>query len=296
MEIDARVLKEVEFSTSLRGYNTDEVDEFLEQVTIAVERLRTEANQAIERADAAERLARDQPAADLDESIRKTLVLAQRTADMAVKEAEDEAKQIRDHATSEAQILVADARDSAMRITSDAERRLRDEVDRLTGNRDQLAKEVETLVAMLGAERARLAESLTSVLRHVQDSLANSPDLETYLSTARPTKPEPNGLEGGVESTVSEPEEAGPRPATMGPEDDVEAAIAADAAAAAPAPPPGNESDQYDWDSVIRGRSDEPPLGSLGPDRPRLTSLSSRDSLEDTAAWQMRAPRSDWPA
>src|SRR5258707_1112581 len=39
MEISAKVLREVEFRDRLRGYDTDEVDEFLEEVAVAVEEL-----------------------------------------------------------------------------------------------------------------------------------------------------------------------------------------------------------------------------------------------------------------
>jgi cell division initiation protein len=86
MEISARVLREVEFNSSLRGYNTDEVDEFLEQVADGVDRLQAEAKAAIERADNAERTAHDRTGGfDDDDSIRRTLVLAQRTADLAIR-------------------------------------------------------------------------------------------------------------------------------------------------------------------------------------------------------------------
>jgi cell division initiation protein len=307
MEIDARVLKEVEFSTSLRGYNTDEVDEFLEQVTIAVERLQDEARAAAERAASAERMARDQPvSSDIDESLRKTLILAQRTADMAIKEAQEEAAQVLERARTEAQTMVEDARDSAARITSEAERRLRDEVERLTASRDDLAREVQTLVDMLGTERARLAESLGTALRYVEHTLTHSSELNRYAAgPPAPAEPEPAYEEApsyeaqdvsyGPEEAY---EEAGPAVPSVEANasddiDDLEAGIAADAAAAVGG---GSGSEDYDWDSVIRGRND-PDFGSPRMSRPTLTALPSRgDALHDTAAWQMRAPRADWPA
>jgi DivIVA domain-containing protein len=361
MEISARVLREVEFNSSLRGYNTDEVDEFLEQVADAVDRLREEARSATERAEAAERGARDQTGLDDGDSIRRTLVLAQRTADLAVREAQEEATQILDRARSEAESLVGDARDSAVRITSEAERRLRDEVTRLGTTREDLRKEVDTLVSLLGAERERLVETLGAALRYVERSLAPSSELlslspagarpSTDASTDAPSDagaadgkpeagpkdkpaPEPSGKaapeakdkpaaeatdKAAAESTdkpaTASPPAASPEPATgetppVNPGakatdgaakqqvDDVEANIAADAAAAAPAKPRPPESDDYDWDSVIRGAAEPifPDRGHI--DRPTLTALPSiSDPTKDAATMKSRGGRpSDWPA
>ncbi|HEV8065755.1 MAG TPA: DivIVA domain-containing protein [Acidimicrobiales bacterium] len=301
MEIDARVLKEVEFSTSLRGYNTDEVDEFLEQVTVAVERLQAEAKAAAEKASQAERAPReDVPATDLDESIRKTLILAQRTADMAIKEAQDEAQQMLESAKAEAQTLVEDARDSASRITSEAERRLREEVDRLTASRNELQRGVENLVHVLGDERSRLVESLGTALRYVENSLSHSPSLDQYLRGPEPVAEGGGEPSFGAEAIVEDEQPAGgdssPSQSVFEgreqEDDDLEAGIAEDAAAAAPSPLAAREPEEYDWDSVITPR----PESSFSTARPTLTALPSRDSMQDTAAWQMRAPRADWPA
>ncbi len=177
MEISARVLREVEFSSSLRGYNTDEVDEFLEKVADAVDKLQGEVRAASERAEAAERTVREHPALEDEESIRRTLVLAQRTADLAVREAQDEATLILERARSEAETLVGDARDSASRMTSEAERRLREEVSRLGTSRDELRKEIGTLLSLLEAERERLTETLGAALRYVERSMSPSDEL-----------------------------------------------------------------------------------------------------------------------
>ncbi|HXY42775.1 MAG TPA: DivIVA domain-containing protein [Acidimicrobiales bacterium] len=370
MEISARVLREVEFNSSLRGYNTDEVDEFLEQVAEAVDRLQEEARVAGERAEAAERGARDRTGLDDDDSIRRTLVLAQRTADLAVREAQDEAKQITDRARIEAESLVSDARDSAVRITSEAERRLRDEVSRLGISRDELRKEVDTLVSLLGAERERLIETLGAALRYVERSLSPSSDLlslspransetgadagaGTGTSAAAPVaepvadgkteadvtdkpapeatgkpapeargkgaaeRPDKSAAEGADTPAAADPGASPPAPVTSetppvvrGPAkadgdaskskqvDDVEAAIAEDAAKAAPAYARPHEPDDYDWDSVIRGSTEPiyPDRDRL--DRPTLTALPSiGDSTKNSAAMRKRGGRSsDSPA
>jgi DivIVA domain-containing protein len=350
MEISARVLREVEFNSSLRGYNTDEVDEFLEQVADAVERLHAEAKSAAERAEAAERSPRDRGATEDDDSIRRTLVLAQRTADLAIREAQEEAAQMLDRARAEAETLVGDARDSAMRISSDAERRLQEEVARLGASRDELGKEVDTLVTLLGTERERLTETLGAALRYVERSLSPSAevmsvsasgtrktpeaaapadgdkpgaeaDTETETETETETD-EPAGRAGGGDgdgaatgasdgaavleapSATSETPVAVPETTEIDGEkakpaevDDLEAAIAEDAAAAAPTYARQSEPEHYDWDSVIRGRP-EPLFGDRGQlDRPNLTAVPSVDEpAKDTASVRSRRRGSNGPA
>jgi hypothetical protein len=79
--------------------------------------------------------------------------------------------------------------------------------------------------------------------------------------------------------------------------DDLEAAIAEDAAAAAPTYARQSEPEHYDWDSVIRGGS-EPLFGDRGQlDRPNLTAVPSVDEpAKDTASVRSRRRGSNWPA
>jgi len=296
MEISAKVLREVEFSGSLRGYNTDEVDEFLEQVAIAVDSLQGEAKAATERAEQASRAPMERTGLEDEESIRRTLVLAQRTADLAIKEAQEEAAQILDRSRAEAETLVHDARESAERMTSEAERRLRDEVARLSRVRDDLKSEADTLVSLLSAERERLTESLGTALRYVEKSLTPSAAI-----TAIPGSEPRDGLEHTAAEVAEDDgedteqgfgamtEASGSRRIDEDEVDDLEAAIAEDAAAAAPSRMTAEE----------RGRYSDPPLSaSMEYERPNLTALPSLDdSLHDTAAWPVAsAGPGDWPA
>src|SRR5215213_3972846 len=99
MDVTPQLLKDVEFRSKVRGYDPDEVDDFLERVGVAFaqmnDRLRDARDQveaAKAQAAAAEARARDN--SDIDDTLRRTLVLAQRTADAAVKEAEEQAAAI----------------------------------------------------------------------------------------------------------------------------------------------------------------------------------------------------------
>ncbi len=104
MDLTTELLDNAAFREAKRGgYNTEDVDEFIEQVKVEYQRhdaLVREGRQHIEAAEArvveAERRAADSAeqaasAIDTDDTLKRTLVLAQRTADAAIKEAEEQA-------------------------------------------------------------------------------------------------------------------------------------------------------------------------------------------------------------
>lgn len=199
MEISGKVLREVEFRDRLRGYDTDEVDEFLEKVAVAVDELRAEMEQLSRRAERAEQRAeeperavpaRSEPTFD-DDALRRTLVLAQRTADLAVAEAREEAAKLLDQARSEADQLRNEAEESARRARSDAEQDLQSRLTRLGDERDRLEREVQTLTRLVESERARLTEALSSALRLVGETLSVSDDLAGH-SPAPASSPSPS--------------------------------------------------------------------------------------------------------
>ena len=105
MELTPQTLHAVEFREARRGgYNTRDVDDFIERIAGSVGHLNERMREAQARADAADaRLSEVQheldetrrrppaPAApevsETDETLRRSLVLAQRTADATIKEA-----------------------------------------------------------------------------------------------------------------------------------------------------------------------------------------------------------------
>jgi DivIVA domain-containing protein len=171
MDLTSKLLRDVEFRDRLRGYDTDEVDEFLERVAVGVDDLHAELDAARSSAPApapAPPVAPRSPIED-DDSIRRTLVLAQRTADLAIAEARTEADRLVEDARAESHRLVTEARDAAQRIANDAEIDLSQRVTRLTDQRDNLDRDVRTLTALVEGERSRLAESLGILLSQVTD-------------------------------------------------------------------------------------------------------------------------------
>ncbi|HWD23960.1 MAG TPA: DivIVA domain-containing protein [Acidimicrobiales bacterium] len=153
MDLTSKMLRDVEFRDRLRGYDTDEVDEFLERVAVGIDELHSElaaakSQQMAAPAPVAEPPVQRSPLED-DDSIRRTLILAQRTADLAIAEAKAEAER-----------LLGEAQDSARRLESDAEIELSKRVARLTEEREVLERDVRAISALVDDERNRLAASL----------------------------------------------------------------------------------------------------------------------------------------
>ena len=172
MDISAKVLREVEFRDRLRGYDTDEVDDFLERAALGFEELLAQVAAATERAERAERQAAELPTSDED-SIKRTLVLAQRTADMAVKEARAEAEATVAQAQASAAAMLSDAKESSARALAAAESERQVRIAELDSLRDRLEDEIATLVGLIETEQHRLHDALRTLSSHV-DALSPS--------------------------------------------------------------------------------------------------------------------------
>ncbi|MGH9123352.1 MAG: DivIVA domain-containing protein [Acidimicrobiales bacterium] len=121
MDVSPKTLREVEFREKMRGYHPEDVDQFLERVAAGIEVLQDRLRQAIERAQRAEQAANE--AGGTDDALRRTLLLAQRTADLAVQEAREQAALIVSTAEQQAQQLVGDAEQQVRSVVGEAERR-----------------------------------------------------------------------------------------------------------------------------------------------------------------------------
>lgn len=198
MDISAKVLREVEFRDRLRGYDTDEVDDFLERAALGFEELTGQLEAATERAERAERQAAEMPASD-DDSIKRTLVLAQRTADMAVKEAQAEAESMLADARANAAAILNDTKESAERARASAEQERQVRISQLDAERDRLEREIATLVGLVESEQNRLQNALRTLLGYV-DGLAPTEDVREAAAPA-----EASGLDQSREPTATEP-------------------------------------------------------------------------------------------
>ncbi len=166
MEVSPKTLREVEFREKMRGYHPEDVDHFLEQVAAGIEVLQDRLRQAVERAQRAEAAASE--AGGTDDTLRKTLVLAQRTADLAVQEAREQAARILASAEQQAQAILVEAEERGRRTLEDAVSESRTELARLENSRSQAQQDVETLHRWLEEHKAHLQASLSEALAAVE--------------------------------------------------------------------------------------------------------------------------------
>lgn len=207
MDISPQRVRTAEFSTVKRGLDPDEVRNFLNEVASELERAQNQSTAMEARARAAVARLQElsegavapaapaEPAAapasaaetpvetsrevtasvDDSETISRTLLLAQRTADMTIAEAQAEAERISVDAEKEASKTLDSTRDMSSRLLDEAREEARRvgvterqnierEVNSLKARRDYLESDVDHLERHLTDERSRLREAATTLL------------------------------------------------------------------------------------------------------------------------------------
>lgn len=207
----------VAFKVGLKGYNVDEVDEFLERLSAEVRQMkdlvvqqRQQLRQAGERINQLEnRGAGDVPtpapapasrtgAGSGAEQVTQMIVMAQQFIEQAQQEAEAKARELTTAAQERAREIVAEARSRA-----------EDEVNRLNGLKQRLSEDVETLTRQLDTERTRLSGALSEFARWVESSLhVGGPRPPTHhtpdsASLDEPARPAP--ISSPAPASLSEP-------------------------------------------------------------------------------------------
>lgn len=237
-----RLLEQADFAQAKKGYDRDEVDDFLDRAVAMATKVEAkltqtmaEAKQAaaapaggpdpaeveaeIERRVAA-RLAEERAAApaapaapagpseeERAEEMRRTLVLAQRTADAAIQEARDEAAKVRAEAAREAAEGRRELERQLAAERDEANERIRREIAELEGVREALRTDVGVLERHVEEQRNQLRSTVGELQRLLEDPagfrLAPTPALLDPVVPA----PEPGAI------LAEEPGDAAPAPA-----------------------------------------------------------------------------------
>lgn len=133
------------FSKTLKGYNVDEVDDFLDQLTIDYEKLYKEN---AELKDQIEESKKDlEHYKSVEHTLQNTLVMAQTTAEDIKKNAQTRAEQI-----------IRDAQSEAKRATEE-----------ITKEEFDIRKRTEELKRQFGVYKAKMEALLISQLELLQD-------------------------------------------------------------------------------------------------------------------------------
>src|SRR4029453_7088111 len=216
MELTPQTLHAVEFREARRGgYNTRDVDDFLERVAAGIAHLHERLREVGVRAETAEARLLDAqrqleeyqrrgpsaaPASsagvqavgvnETDDTLRRTLVLAQRTADATIKEAKQEANRLLDEARAEATRTRMGAEDEARRGADPARAAVEAELDGLVDQREALRVDLDILNRHIDDQRERIRAGIAELRRIVDDDgqLAPGP-VPAFADVDRPAAP-----------------------------------------------------------------------------------------------------------
>jgi DivIVA domain-containing protein len=185
MEMSPQQVRNASFKSAKRGFDPDEVQAFLREVAESLEAAQNQSTAMEARARAAvARLqevstARESPAEPVSagdaETISRTLLLAQRTADATVSEAKTEAERIVTAAHQEAATTIDSTREMSARLLEEAKTEARQvseverkaaqsEVEALVARRDFLESDVDQLEHFLVDQRDRLRQAASALL------------------------------------------------------------------------------------------------------------------------------------
>ncbi len=184
MDVNAQSVRSVQFREKVRGYHPSDVDAFVASVADAFERLEHRVKEAESRL--AETESRSAGSAEAEDSLRRTLVLAQRTADAAVQEAREEAARLMADARAQLEAAEVELVEVRQRIADEAEDEGRSSRLRFEEQRAALQADVEALEAHLGRERERLRIYFADQLRRVvegEPGVATRPDMTAAVAT-----------------------------------------------------------------------------------------------------------------
>ncbi|HAZ0868442.1 TPA: DivIVA domain-containing protein [Enterococcus faecium] len=154
------------FPTKMRGYNQDEVDDFLDLVVRDYEAL-TQRNRELEKAvkHSEEKL---EYFNELKDALNQSIIVAQDTADKVKTSASKESEVIVTSAQNKADELVANAEKRAHQLTTDAEEKARKILTDATEKARQLATETEDLKKKTRVFHQRISLMLESQLEQVK--------------------------------------------------------------------------------------------------------------------------------
>ena len=189
------------FRVALRGYAEEEVDQFLDEIVIAIREYERQLRDANERvAVLEEQLEANR---ETEERIKKTLVIAQRTADQVVDEARGEAQQLLVEARTKASAVEVEKIQEREQLVSDLDR-LRSSVGSL---KDRLLALADSTMGKLEELEAEVIEAQPDEDQAVPaaDDYSDLGDLEEDFNSEEEA---PVGADDPVEPAEEQPQDA----------------------------------------------------------------------------------------
>ena len=226
MKLTPLDIRHKEFKRGMRGYADEEVDQFLDEVADEYERLFKENIDLNERLESVEEKVKQYRR--IEETLQKTLVSAQQSAE-----------ELKANATKESQLILRDAELKARQMVSD-----------LYSERQSLEKSLAELRGVEQDFRFRMRTMLETFLKQLEEAPVMAPETppnDDFADRAQAIK----------EAIAREETVIAPPPVVPVDEPVAEEAVApAEEAADAPAEPPADESGEGVRERVVVGEDD----------------------------------------
>ena len=145
------------FSKTLKGYNVDEVDDFLDQLTEDYEKIYRENAELRAQIDETKRELEHYKS--VEHTLQNTLVMAQSTAEEVKNVAKQQAEQVIADAQKEADTIIRNAKESASKGL--------DEIEQQTRAKEQQFSEVKQQFDIYRAKMESLLVSQSEIIKQI---------------------------------------------------------------------------------------------------------------------------------
>jgi cell division initiation protein len=206
MELTARDIHEKQFHDAWRGYNQEEVDDFLDRVAEIFDLLSRENAAVLKRVAELEQALTT--SRETEEMLKKTLVSAQQAAEEAIAKAKEKAN-----------ALVADAQERASKANDETRQRLASvdaEIKRkvLEADREHTARkrDLDESIERLRGFETELKRRLQAFLEQQRRGLEVLTEEEPPGGTGRPATPRPPGRS----DATTDADSSRPAPSALG--------------------------------------------------------------------------------
>ena len=172
MDITPKDINEKQFGDAWRGYNQEEVDDFLDRVAEAVDNTQRESeavrgrNLELEQALSTTR--------DTEEMLKKTLVTAQRAAEEAIAKAKAKADQI----VKEAETRARGANEEARKIIEEAQEEANRKSIEIERTGRERRRDLDAAIGRLSSYQSELQQKLKTFLEEQKKTLDSLTETE----------------------------------------------------------------------------------------------------------------------
>jgi cell division initiation protein len=191
MELTARDIHEKQFHDAWRGYNQEEVDDFLDRVAEVFDVMRRENNAFHNRVRELEQALTT--SRETEEMLKKTLVSAQQAAEEAIAKAQEKANAMVGEAEERAKRMNEETRQRLSGTEAEIRRRMLDADREHTVRKRELDASIERLRSFEHELRARLQAFLQQQVRSLE-ALTEAPPPEEPGADVAAERADTNGV------------------------------------------------------------------------------------------------------